>query len=121
MQRHYHVCGIGAALLDTEIAVSDHELNVMGVKKGIMTVINKDRENELMTYLKDHSVSAKRLSGGSVCNSMVTASYFGAKCFYICKVADDENGHFYLADLKAAGVDSYFDRQKQLGRQVHRV
>lgn len=100
----YNLYGIGAALVDTEIEVNDSDLNQWQVDKGVMTLVDEARQQELMTHLADHLVASKRASGGSAANSIIAASYFGASTFYSCKVADDENGHFYLADMDTAGV-----------------
>ena len=101
----YHVYGIGAGLVDTEIEVSDDDLKRFGIEKGVMTLVDKARQDELMDLLSDHLVASKRASGGSACNTIIAASYFGAKNFYSCKVANDDNGEFYVNDLRAAGVD----------------
>ena len=37
---------------------------------------------------------------------MIAVSAMGGSSYYACKVADDDLGHFYLHDLKAAGVDT---------------
>ncbi len=105
MNDHYHIYGIGAALVDTEIAVSDQDLIAMAVTKGVMTLVDEHRQAELIDYLADHLVASSRASGGSGANTVIAASYFGCRSFYSCKVADDENGRFYLNDITAAGVD----------------
>lgn len=101
----YDIYGIGNALVDTEIEVTDSDLETFGIEKGFMTLVDEARQFELMDLLKDHLVASRRASGGSACNTIIAASYFGAKTFYSCKLADDENGKFYLDDLKRAGVD----------------
>jgi sugar/nucleoside kinase (ribokinase family) len=106
----YHIYGIGAALVDTEIEVADSDLQLYQIDKGVMTLVDEARQHQLMDYLSDHLIASKRASGGSACNTIIAASYFGAKNFYSCKVANDDNGHFYLNDLRAAGVD-YHDRE----------
>ncbi|MGD8175615.1 adenosine kinase [Marinimicrobium sp. ARAG 43.8] len=105
MTDHYHIYGIGAALVDTEIQVTDGNLRAMAVAKGVMTLVDEPRQHELMDYLQDHLVHSQRASGGSGANTIIAASYFGCRSFYSCKVADDENGAFYLNDIKDAGVD----------------
>ena len=102
---HYDVYGIGAALVDTEIEVSDQDLVELGITKGHMTLVDMARQSELEQYLSTHMTFSKRASGGSAANSIIAASYFGAKAFYSCKVAADDNGAFYLQDMAAAGVD----------------
>ncbi len=106
--RKYHVYGIGNALVDTEIEVTDHELVAMGVEKSLMTLVDEPRQNELLAHLSNHLVAASRASGGSGANSIIAASNFGADAFYSCKVATDDNGDFYLHDMTEAGVDTNF-------------
>ena len=100
----YHIYGIGAALVDTEIEVTDQDLLQLGITKGHMTLVDVSRQQELIAYLSTHLMHSRRASGGSAANSIIAASYFGASAFYSCKVAADDNGDFYLADMLAAGV-----------------
>ncbi len=111
----YNLYGVGAALVDTEIEASDQDLAQWQVDKGLMTLVDEARQQELMTLMSSHLVASKRASGGSCANSIIAASYFGASTFYSCKVADDDNGRFYLNDLKAAGVDYPAERELQTG------
>lgn len=105
MNKTLHIYGLGAALVDTEIQVSDQDLVQLGVDKGIMTLVDEARQAELMQRLADHVVHAKRASGGSGANSIMAAAHFGSRCFYSCKVANDDNGRFFLQDIRAAGVE----------------
>ncbi|ARU29054.1 adenosine kinase [Cellvibrio sp. PSBB006] len=100
---HYHIYGIGAALVDTEITVSDSDLTAMAVAKGVMTLVDEPRQSQLISYLSEHQI-AHKVSGGSGANTIIAANYFGCDNFYSCKVADDDNGRFYLQDIKDAGV-----------------
>lgn len=106
MRDHYHLYGLGAALVDMEITVTDRDLTALAVPKGVMTLVDEQRQTELIDYLQDHLVASKRASGGSAANTVIAASYFGCKTFYSCKVANDDNGRFYLNDLAAAGVST---------------
>lgn len=115
MNRQYNIYGIGAALVDTEIEIHDTELQQFGIQKGLMTLVDEQRQHELLSHLDGHLVHSKRASGGSGANSIIAASYFGSRTFYSCKVANDDNGHFYLNDLKQAGVDSNFHSERQHG------
>ena len=101
----YDIYGIGNALVDTEIEVSDKDLQSLSVEKGVMTLVDQDRQHELIDALEGHLVHSRKASGGSAANSVIAANYFGASSFYGCKVANDELGTFYLNDLKKAGVD----------------
>lgn len=113
--KKYQIYGVGAALVDTEIEVNDEELAQMGIDKGVMTLVDQQRQTELIGHLENHLVTASRASGGSAANTIIASSYFGSKTFYSCKVASDENGEFYLQDLRDAGVDSNFHDEKEDG------
>lgn len=104
MTKRYHVYGVGAALVDTEIEVSDADLAAMAVEKGLMTLVDEPRQAQLIDHLSGHLVHSKRASGGSAANTIIAIAQFGGSAFYSCKVADDENGQFYLRDLRTAGV-----------------
>ncbi|MES2825886.1 MAG: adenosine kinase [Pseudomonadota bacterium] len=104
MNKQYHIYGIGAALVDTEITLNDADLTRMNVDKGVMTLVDEVRQYELIDHLANHLVASRKASGGSAANTIIAASYFGCDNVYSCKVADDDNGQFYINDLKAAGV-----------------
>lgn len=102
--KKYDVYGIGNALVDMEFEVEDSFFKQYKIDKGLMTLVDEDRQNELMEAI-DHS-RTKLQSGGSAANSIISISQFGGKSFYSCKVARDEMGDFYMKDLREAGVDS---------------
>jgi len=101
--------------VDTEIQVEDQELQAMGVEKGLMTLVDEERQHQLSEHLQGHMVTASRASGGSAANTVIAAARFGAPAFYSCKVADDDNGDFYLQDLEAAGVEHNWQSPRETG------
>ena len=103
--RKYDIYGIGAALVDTEVEVSDEFLANASIDKGVMTLVDEARQTELIGSLSAQDSAMLRKCGGSVCNSVVAASSLGAQAFFSGKVADDEDGQLYIDDLKEAGVD----------------
>src|SRR5690606_41511650 len=105
--KRYHVYGLGAALVDTEIEVSDTDLAAMRVEKGVMTLVDEARQHELLQHLSGHLVHSRRASGGSAANSIIGVAQFGGSTYYSCRVADDENGRFYLEDMQAPGSDCF--------------
>lgn len=104
MDKQYQVFAMGAALVDTEIEVSDEDLNTLGIDKGLMTLVDEKRQQELIDYLSDNLMASRRASGGSAANTIIAVSAFGGKTFFCGRVADDDNGHFYLNDMSEAGV-----------------
>jgi len=102
--KKYHVYGVGNALVDMEFEVEDHFFESNAIDKGVMTLVDEDRQHELLGHLD--AFEGRKASGGSAANTIIATSYFGGKSFYSCKVANDELGDFYVNDLQQAGVDS---------------
>ncbi len=113
--KKYMAYGIGAALVDTEISVDDTELAAMGVEKGLMTLVDEARQQELLGHLRGHLVNARHASGGSACNSMIATAQFGGPTYMSCKVAADADGDIYSGDLDAAGVAHNLNDQQHDG------
>jgi sugar/nucleoside kinase (ribokinase family) len=101
----YNIYGIGGALVDTEVEVSDKFLAYANIDKGVMTLVDEPRQRELLHALSSRDLNLVKKCGGSVCNSVVAASSLGARAFFSGKVADDADGELYISDLNQAGVD----------------
>lgn len=114
----YDVYGIGNALVDKEFEVTDAFLAAHGIQKGMMTLIDEARQQQLLAGLSETFGMKKRASGGSAANSIVAVSQFGGKAFYACKVANDETGEFYMHDLHAAGVVTKLDQVRSANEGV---
>lgn len=102
--KKYHVFGIGNALVDMEFLVNDDWLARMNVEKGVMTLVDENRQHELMNQLDPFE--AKKFCGGSAANTMIAISQFGGRAFYTCKVSSDDLGEFYFEDLVREGVNT---------------
>lgn len=111
MSEEYDVYGAGAALVDREVNVTDDDLKKMGLEKSLMTLIDREKEKEIIDYFQEKLSNCKRTSGGSTGNSIIGIAQFGGKTFYSCRVANDENGEFYLDDLRRAGVHYHFEKK----------
>ncbi len=110
---NYQVYGIGNALVDMEYQVAADDLETLRIPKGVMTLVDRAHQSEIMAHLRDHP--PKRGSGGSAANSIIALSQFGGRGFYSCKVADDALGQFYLEDLIASGVNTNLHCQRETG------
>ncbi|MBL3657685.1 adenosine kinase [Fulvivirga sediminis] len=104
MKKKYDVYGMGNALVDIVTEVNDQFLEKYNVEKGLMTLVEEERQFELMNAI--NLPNADKKCGGSAANTIIAASQFGGNCFYNCKVSNDEMGDFYLKDLKENGVDT---------------
>jgi len=101
----YNIYGIGGALVDTEVEVSDKFLDDAKIDKGAMTLVDELRQKELIEAISSEDLISVKKCGGSVCNSVVAASNLGSRVFFSGKVADDADGELYISDLNRAGVD----------------
>lgn len=115
--KKYDIYGIGNALVDTEYEVDDAFIAKAGVDKGLMTLIDSNERIRILNLLEvEHEHRAiKQAGGGSAANTMVAAAQLGASSFYSCKVASDETGDFFMADLDIAGVDTNLDSGREEG------
>ena len=99
----YDVYGLGNALVDMEFEIHEQFLQENNIDKGVMTLVDENKQHELIEQLD--VFEGNKASGGSAANTLIAISAMGGSAYYSCKVADDDLGHFYLNDLKAAGVD----------------
>ena len=102
--KKYHIYGVGAALVDTEVSVSDQFLSQNKIEKGVMTLVEQSRQLELLKAIELYGAHQLRKSGGSACNSIVAAAEFGAKTCFGGKVAEDSDGELFIGDLDKANV-----------------
>jgi len=109
----YDVYGLGNALVDMEFEISDQFLQDNNIDKGVMTLVDENQQHELIEQLD--VFEGNKASGGSAANTLIAVSSMGGSSYYSCKVADDELGHFYLDDLKAASVDCNMDGKHKGG------
>jgi len=109
----YQIVGIGAALVDTEISVTDSDLKELKIEKGLMTLCDEKQQSHYINHLREHIDKAHRASGGSGANSMIAASQLGCDVHLTCRVANDDDGSFFLSDLEKSGL-SYNSAEQQL-------
>jgi sugar/nucleoside kinase (ribokinase family) len=109
MTKKYDVYAIGNALVDMEYEVHDEFFNKHKIDKGLMTLVDEDRQNLLLDALG--TAPKKQQCGGSAANTAIASAQFGAKTYYSCKVAKDPIGNFYFQDLQDNGVDSNLQHQ----------
>lgn len=111
MTKQYDLYAIGNALVDMEYEVHEEFFTKHKIDKGLMTLVDEGRQNELLNALS--SPPKKQQCGGSAANSIIANAQFGGKGFYSCKVAHDPIGDFYFNDLVENGVDSNLQTQKR--------
>ncbi len=99
--KKYQVVGIGNAIVDV-FAQADHSfLELMGIEKGIMQLVERERGEILYGAMNDRVQAA----GGSVANTLAGLGNLGLKTAFIGRVHDDALGRFYAASMAEDGTD----------------
>mgnify|MGYP001316323175 CR=1 FL=1 len=98
--------GMGNALTDVLMPIeSDQLLNVLGLPKGSMQLIDEEQFYRIRTQVSD--LSRQLVCGGSAANTVTGASKLGVSSAFIGKVNDDEVGINYQHDLQYYGVEPH--------------
>ena len=103
MGKLYDVYGLGNAIVDIELRVSDDELLMLGLKKGLMEFATHEEQEHVIQLLKAHVKN--EAAGGSTANTMGGVAKFGGSPCFIGKVCSDGNGNLYKEILKKNGVE----------------
>ena len=97
----YQVVGIGNAIVDVLSHSDDRFLDHMGIEKGIMQLIERERAEVLYAAMRER-VEAP---GGSVANTLAGLGNLGLTTAFIGRVRDDALGRFYAASMAAEGTE----------------
>jgi len=107
--KKYDVYGIGNALVDIEYHATPQRLAELNIDKGVMTLIDEQRQNSLVAQLEDSHESMT--CGGSAANSIIALAQMGAKTHFDGRVSHDMTGQIFARDLHDSGVHSSLDRK----------
>ena len=102
--KKFDVYAVGNALVDVEYHASVERLTELGAEKGVMTLIDEQRQNGLMRQLGESH--EKMTCGGSAANTIIALAQFGAVTHFDGRVSNDMAGQFYTRDLHDSGVHS---------------
>lgn len=97
----YQLVGIGNAVVDVISQSDDSFLDHMGIEKGIMQLIERERGEVLYGAMENRV----QTPGGSVANTIAGAGALGLDAAFIGRVHDDALGRFYADAMNEDGVD----------------
>ncbi|MFQ1699645.1 adenosine kinase [Loktanella agnita] len=97
---NFDVIGIGNAIVDVISHAEDTFLDHMGIEKGIMQLVERDRAEVLYAAMKDRTETP----GGSVANTIAGLGSLGLSTAFIGKVKDDALGRFYAKGMEESGT-----------------
>jgi len=98
----YNVYGVGNAIMDMQVQCEDSFLDSAGIEKGIMTLVDDARQQQVLDALAEHDINY--CSGGSAANTIVGIADMGGSAAYACKTARDGFGQQYLNEMMELGV-----------------
>src|SRR4029079_12480206 len=99
----FQLCGLGNAIVDIFVEVSDSEFATLGFERGTMVLVDTTEQRRLLdTY---QTQDPRLVSGGSVANSVIAFSQLGGDAAFIGCVGDDRYGLFYAGEFEELGID----------------
>jgi sugar/nucleoside kinase (ribokinase family) len=99
--KKYSVVGIGNAIVDVFAQADDSFIELMGIEKGIMQLVERERGEVLYGAMKDRV----QAPGGSVANTLAGLGNLGLATAFIGRVHDDALGRFYAREMAENGTD----------------
>ncbi|WPY93401.1 adenosine kinase [Limimaricola variabilis] len=94
------ILGIGNAIVDVFAQADDSFLDLMGIEKGIMQLVERERGETLYGAMEDR----RQAPGGSVANTIAGLGILGLDTAFIGRVRDDALGRFYAESMEAGGT-----------------
>src|SRR5437762_4022689 len=101
--KQFHVCGLGNALVDILLELSDEEFAALGYERGTMRLVDLPDQTALLDRF--HAREPRLVSGGSVANSVIAFSQLGGQAAFIGCVGDDRYGLFYATEFEELAID----------------
>ena len=101
MKKKYDIIGIGNAIVDVISQSGDAFLQQMGIEKGIMQLVERDRSELLYEAMQNRT----QTPGGAVANTLVGLGALGLSTGFIGRVNDDALGQFYARSTTDGGTD----------------
>lgn len=99
--KKYQVVGIGNAIVDVISQSDDSFLDLMGIQKGIMQLVERERGELLYGSMTNRT----QAPGGSVANTLAGLGNLGLNTGFIGRVHDDALGRFYADEMAKDGTD----------------
>lgn len=98
--KKYQLAGIGNAIVDVIARADDSFLDHMGIEKGIMQLIERERGETLYASMGNRV----QTPGGSLANTIAGAGALGLKTAFFGRVKDDALGRFYADAMTNEGI-----------------
>jgi len=101
--KEFKLCGLGNALVDIFLEVSETDFAGLAFERGSMRLVDLAEQKLLLDRYQSHE--PKLVSGGSVANSTIAFSQLGGSAAFIGCIGDDRYGLFYASEFEELGID----------------
>lgn len=103
--KRFDVCGLGNAIVDIFLDLSDADFQSLDFERGTMVLVDKTTQDRLLSKFHDSVHDLVLVSGGSVANSVIAASQLGGKSAFIGCVGDDRYGLHYAEEFQQLEIE----------------
>jgi len=96
----YDVCGLGNAIVDIFLGLSEEEFASLGFERGTMRLVEWSDQQQLLERFSNGVHDLQLVSGGSVANSVIGLSQLGGRGAFLGCVGDDRYGLHYVEEFQ---------------------
>lgn len=101
--KEFAVCGIGNAIVDLFVGVSEDEFATLGFERGTMRLVDAEEQKGILEQFRQRV--PRLVSGGSVANSVIACSQLGGRGAFIGCVGDDRYGLHYTEEFSQLAIE----------------
>src|SRR5260370_38803969 len=102
MKKPFQLCGLGNAIVDIFLELSDDEFATLGFERATMRLVELDEQKQLLHRFRERE--PRLVSGGSVANSVIAFSQLGGQAAFLGCVGADRYGLFYQTQVEELGI-----------------
>lgn len=103
--KRFDVCGLGNAIVDIFLDLSDNDFQSLDFQRGSMVLVDKPTQDQLLAQFHNSAHDLVLVSGGSVANSVIAATQLGGHSAFIGCVGDDRYGLHYAEEFGQLNID----------------
>jgi sugar/nucleoside kinase (ribokinase family) len=101
--KEFYLCGMGHAIVDLIVEVSEAEFAQLGFERGTMRLVEAEEQQQLLAQFA--AADPRLVSGGSVGNSTIAFAQLGGKAAFLSCIGDDRYGLHYEREFEQLQIE----------------
>jgi sugar/nucleoside kinase (ribokinase family) len=101
--KEFQLCGLGNAIVDLFVEVSDDGFHRLGFERGTMRLVDAAEQKTVLEKMA--AANPRLVSGGSVGNSTIAFAQLGGKTAFIGLLGDDRYGLHYEREFESLQIE----------------